>query len=194
MRLKFNSLTSGRSWWGFKNVISILLLLIGIFSLSYDNAIRWISRDLTNDKSTLVQAPSHYLSQCWPRSLSPYGVTRPQWVKVIYWDQRPMDSHLFCTMSLSPPISDNNFSFFYLISTKLNHPNAFLPDVYVLNCISLRPADTEISEMGHHYTRRTMKLLGAILVSLRPSVRQSVHPSVHPSCIPCPLCSAYNCG
>ena len=27
------------------------------------------------------QAPSHYLSQCWPRSLSPYGVTRPQWVK-----------------------------------------------------------------------------------------------------------------
>ena len=27
------------------------------------------------------QATSHYLSQCWPRSLSPYGVTRPQWVK-----------------------------------------------------------------------------------------------------------------
>ena len=26
------------------------------------------------------QATSHYLSQCWPRSLSPYGVTRPQWV------------------------------------------------------------------------------------------------------------------
>ena len=28
------------------------------------------------------QATSHYLSQCWPRSLSPYGVTRPQWVKL----------------------------------------------------------------------------------------------------------------
>ena len=27
------------------------------------------------------QATSHYLSQCWPRFLSPYGVTRPQWVK-----------------------------------------------------------------------------------------------------------------
>ena len=27
------------------------------------------------------QATSHYLSQCWSRSLSPYGVTRPQWVK-----------------------------------------------------------------------------------------------------------------
>ena len=44
-------------------------------------------QDLTDDKSTLVQAmawchqaTSHYLSQCWPRSLSPYGVTRPQWV------------------------------------------------------------------------------------------------------------------
>ena len=53
--------------------------------------------DLTDDKSTLVQvmawcrqATSHYLSQCWPRSLSPYGVTRPQWVKY----QHPQDAHL----------------------------------------------------------------------------------------------------
>ena len=36
-----------------------------------------------DDKSTLVQvmawcrqAPSHYLNQCWPISMSPYGVTR----------------------------------------------------------------------------------------------------------------------
>ena len=43
--------------------------------------------DLTDDKSTLVQvmawyhqATSHYLSQCWPRSMSTNGVTRPQWV------------------------------------------------------------------------------------------------------------------
>ena len=27
------------------------------------------------------QATSHYLRQYWPSSLSPYGVTRPQWVK-----------------------------------------------------------------------------------------------------------------
>ena len=46
-------------------------------------------QDLIEDKSTLVQvmawchqAPSHYLSQCWPRSMSPYGITRSQWVKV----------------------------------------------------------------------------------------------------------------
>ena len=29
------------------------------------------------------QATSHYLNQCWPRSMSPYGVTRPQWVNLI---------------------------------------------------------------------------------------------------------------
>ena len=28
------------------------------------------------------QATSHYLNQCWQRSTTPYGVTRPQWVKV----------------------------------------------------------------------------------------------------------------
>ena len=45
-------------------------------------------RDLTDDKSSLIQvmawchqATRHYLSHCWPRSMSPYGVTRPQWVK-----------------------------------------------------------------------------------------------------------------
>ena len=27
------------------------------------------------------QETSHYLGQCWPRSLPPYGVTRPEWVK-----------------------------------------------------------------------------------------------------------------
>ena len=27
------------------------------------------------------QATSHYMSQCWPRSLSPSGVTRPEWIK-----------------------------------------------------------------------------------------------------------------
>ena len=38
-------------------------------------------------KSTLAQvitwcrqATSHYLSHCWPRSISPHDVTRPQWV------------------------------------------------------------------------------------------------------------------
>ena len=49
-------------------------------------------RDLTDDKSTLVQvmawchqATSHYLSQCWLSSLSSCGIARPQWVNLKYW-------------------------------------------------------------------------------------------------------------
>ena len=34
--------------------------------------------DLTDGRQR--QATSHYLSQCWPSSMSPCGVTRPQWV------------------------------------------------------------------------------------------------------------------
>ena len=47
-----------------------------------------MSLALSENKSTLVQvmawcrqATSHYLSQCWPRYVLPYGVIRPQWVK-----------------------------------------------------------------------------------------------------------------
>ena len=70
-----------------------MLLLVGILK-SYDNVLRWMPQDLTDDKSTLVQvmawchqATSHYLNQCWPRSPTPYGVTRTQWVKTSasYW-------------------------------------------------------------------------------------------------------------
>ena len=46
--------------------------------------------DFTDDQSTLVQvmawcrqATSHYLSQCWPRSLSPFGITRSQWIDIL---------------------------------------------------------------------------------------------------------------
>ena len=79
-----NSLAPGRSECDSENVIFNLVLLIGIFRSSLDNALWWMPQYLTDDESTLVQvmawchqATSHYLSQCWPRSLSPYGVTRP---------------------------------------------------------------------------------------------------------------------
>ena len=49
--------------------------------------VRWIPQKSIDDKSKFVQvmawcrqATSHYLNQCWPRSLPPYGITRPQWV------------------------------------------------------------------------------------------------------------------
>ena len=60
-------------------------------SISCEIALIWMSLDLTDDQSTLVQvmawccqAKSHYLSQCWPRCLSLYGVTRPEWVNWCY--------------------------------------------------------------------------------------------------------------
>ena len=58
--------------------------------ISSEIALKLTSWDLSDDKSTLVQlmawchqATSHYLNQCWPKSLPPYGVTRPQWVNGI---------------------------------------------------------------------------------------------------------------
>ena len=58
------------------------------WGISCEIVLIWMSMDLTDDKSTLVQvmawcrqATSHYLSQCWPRSMTPCGITRPQWVK-----------------------------------------------------------------------------------------------------------------
>ena len=56
-------------------------------------------QNLADDKSTLIQvivwcrqATSHYPNPCWPRSPTPYGVTRPQWVKSL----RP-EQNAFCT-------------------------------------------------------------------------------------------------
>ena len=78
-----------RKIWGcnFKNATLKLALLIGTFRASFDKVLRWMIQDLTDDKSTLVQvmvwcrqATSHYLSQGWPRYISPYVAIRPQWV------------------------------------------------------------------------------------------------------------------
>ena len=83
-----NSLAPGRFEWNFRHIIFKLMLVIDGWGISCEIALIWMSLDFTDDQSTLgqvmawcCQATSHYLSQCWPRSLSPYGVTRPQWVK-----------------------------------------------------------------------------------------------------------------
>ena len=83
-----NSLAPGRFEWHFRWVIFMLILVIDDWCISCEIAIRWMQLDFTDDRSTLFQvmawchqATSHYLRQCWPRSMSPYGVIRPQWVK-----------------------------------------------------------------------------------------------------------------
>ena len=77
------------------------------WGMSHDIAHRWMPLDLTDDKSTLVQvmvwchqATSHYLSQCWPRSLSPNGVTRPQWVQVSTHLQTDHISRLYSNLAV----------------------------------------------------------------------------------------------
>ena len=47
-------------------------------------------QDRSQGQSTLVQvmawcheAPCHYLIQCWPSSMAPYGVTNSQWVNTL---------------------------------------------------------------------------------------------------------------
>ena len=72
----------------FRHAIIKRIFVIDGWGIFCEIDLIWMSQDFTDDQSTLVQvmawcrqATSHYLSQCWPRSLSPYGVTRPQWVK-----------------------------------------------------------------------------------------------------------------
>ena len=84
-----NSLAPGRSGCNLISAIFNPVLPIGIFTSSHDNAFRWMSWDLPENEPTLVQvmawcrqATSHYMSQCWPRCESPYGVTRAQWVLI----------------------------------------------------------------------------------------------------------------
>ena len=56
-------------------------------ALSCEIIARWIPQNILDDKSTLVlvmawcrQAPSHNQTQCWPRYMMSYSVTRPHWV------------------------------------------------------------------------------------------------------------------
>ena len=62
--------------WNFRCLIFKRILVIDGWSICCEIALIWMSLDFTDDHSTLVQvmawcrqATSHYLSQCWPRSL-----------------------------------------------------------------------------------------------------------------------------
>ena len=83
------SLSPDRCRCSLKLVIFKLMARIDIFNISCEIALRQMPQNRTDDKLTLVQlmawyrqATSHYLSQCWPRSVLLYGITssRPQWV------------------------------------------------------------------------------------------------------------------
>ena len=74
------SLAPGRNGKNFKRTIFNLTSWIWFFSNSYEIILGRMPLDTRDDKSTLVQvmawrcqATSHYLSQLWHRSMSPYG-------------------------------------------------------------------------------------------------------------------------
>ena len=99
-----NPLAPGRFESNFRCVIFKLILVIDGCCFLCQIALRWMSEDLTDDKSTLVQvmaccrqATSLYLSQCWPRSMSRYGITRWQCVNLSVMKL----SYLEGTMSVS---------------------------------------------------------------------------------------------
>ena len=86
-----NSLVPGKFEWNFKHVIFKQIFGIDDRGISCEFTLIRMSLDFTDDQSILLQvmawcrqATSHYLSQCWPRSLSLYGVTMPQWIDS-YW-------------------------------------------------------------------------------------------------------------
>ena len=56
-------------------VIFKLILVIGGWGIPNEITLRWMSLNLADDKSNWFK---HYLSQCWARSLSWYGVTSPK--------------------------------------------------------------------------------------------------------------------
>ena len=85
-----NLLAPGKFEWNFIYVIFKWILVIDGWCISCEIDLILMSLDFTDDQSTLAQvmvwchqATSHYLSQCWPGSLLPYGVTRPQWVNTL---------------------------------------------------------------------------------------------------------------
>ena len=100
---RVNSLVPGRCGRNFNSILFKLIIQNSILGIHCEITFRWMSHNLTDEKSALVQvmawclqAASHYLSQCWHRSMLPYGIMRPQWVKMI-----PPHKALECYPSLS---------------------------------------------------------------------------------------------
>ena len=111
-----------------KKSIFNLVSLTGKCKTSYANTPRWMSRDLIDGKSTLVQvmawcrqARSHYLSQCWSRSMSPNGVTRPQWVNYFSSWKCYVDERHVKLSSRTLEDSDQQFRVSLKVPWKRNH-------------------------------------------------------------------------
>ena len=100
---RVNLLAPGRCGNNFTSVI--FMLQVGFLNNSCEIALGCISQNPFNDKSTLFhvmawyhQATSHYMKQCRPWSILPYGVIRPGRVKIFRLEQNTwlIYRHLTC--------------------------------------------------------------------------------------------------
>ena len=160
---ELKSLAPVRSEWNFRYVICKLISVIDGRGSFGEIAVRWMLLDLNDDKSTLVQvmawchqATSHYLSQWWPRSMSPYGVTRPQWVKIpIVWgwltfrdtaSERPWPGGAAPPGNLSAP--PRKFSP-YTFPGYFKHPTNSLISYLELHCSSCYAPNHQVLNIPH---------------------------------------------
>ena len=83
-----NSLAPVKFEWNFRYVIfkwiSVLGWGIPLWNCPNMNVtgLHWRSINIGSGNGLMPPGNKPYLSQCWPRSLSPYGITRPEWVKI----------------------------------------------------------------------------------------------------------------
>ena len=97
------------------------ILVIDGWGIYCEIALIQMSLVFTDHQSTLVQvmawchwATSHYPSQCWPRSLSSYGVIRPEWVNWCYCISfQDIHHHIivFCNISWMWTEYENNITY-----------------------------------------------------------------------------------
>ena len=109
-----------------------LVLVNDGWGISYEIALRWMPLDLTDDKLTLVQvmawcrqATSYYLSKCWPRFVSPNGVTKPQYTCTVHkvlthWCSTGSIQLLLMPWFLAPPGHQQPWFWLYWINRSLS--------------------------------------------------------------------------
>ena len=87
---RLNSLAPGRCGKNLKSMIFKRISQNSSLDTRCEITLRWMPQKSTSKNETLVhvntwcsQAATHYLNQCWLRSISAYGVTRPGRVNTV---------------------------------------------------------------------------------------------------------------
>ena len=113
--LKLNHVSKRGHWRcsnNYKSVNFLLMLQLELFSVSCEISFRCMLQGPIDDKASLdpVTAPIHYLIQCWPRSMLPYGITRPQWGNSII----QLQSNVLGSIMISDWFLKVSYQMFYL--------------------------------------------------------------------------------